>query len=225
MKENGTWDLPSGWRLLSACQAERRCRRCVINRLGGSQAPLPRTGGAPEHAAGILAAGRGRRQQGRDPHRTQRREGVRNPNPATCALVRDQDHGDAHVWKHVDPAYRRDAFSGCQRRDTLRPGLTVGRRPDPAPIRSCACRDRLALWTQDRLRVPAGAKKDQHRLDPVPCGDLQECVDATPQSGGVLLPQLILKEHTRGIHAELLGSAQLQVDVPESEGWACQISS
>ena len=55
------------------------------------------------------------------------------------------------------------------------------------------------------------SKEDEQRLDVVPGGDAEEGVEALLEAFGVPLPELVLEEDARGVHADGLGHAELAV--------------
>ena len=73
------------------------------------------------------------------------------------------------------------------------------------------------LHTKFRLRIPAGIKQHEQRLDMVARRDLQELIDTFSEPLGIFLPYQIMQEHAHRIHAQVLCPTEFPVDLPGIE--------
>src|SRR5215468_5700035 len=68
------------------------------------------------------------------------------------------------------------------------------------------------LRTEVRTGIPDGIEQHKQSADVVARGDLEECVDALAEAGGVLLPQQIVQEDAHRVHADGFRPTELEVD-------------
>src|SRR6266550_6467948 len=73
-------------------------------------------------------------------------------------------------------------------------------------------RDRCALRTEMRHRIPNRVEEHEHRSNVVSVGDREELVHATQEANRVLLPEEIVQEDAHRVEAERLRPSELTVD-------------
>src|ERR1700728_927326 len=73
---------------------------------------------------------------------------------------------------------------------------------------------RAEFWTG----IPAGIEEDKDRADVVFRAEAEEDVDALAEAVRILLPEQVVKKDTHGVHADVFGPAELEVDALRVKG-------
>jgi hypothetical protein len=78
--------------------------------------------------------------------------------------------------------------------------------------------NRGVLRTQVRQWIPTRIEEHKHGTNVMPGRDGQELVNPLLESGGVLLPQQVMKKNSHGVHAHGFGPSELGIDLNRIEG-------